>query len=233
MGTLLLGGCAGGSVTNVSQLSAQPQRRPDTVYVYDFAIRPDQVKLDTSGIAQKLKSLGGTSADAEQAQAAAEVQDALANDIVQKLQKMGLRAVRASVPPPADQNALIVQGSFDNADEGNRRRRIVIGLGAGKSELGASVQLLYQPAYGAPQFVRRFDADSDSGHMPGMAETAGVGAAAGHVATSAAMGAGLKGVSEKKRGSLAANAGNLADSIAKQVGDLGVSQGWMPAGRTD
>jgi hypothetical protein len=233
MGTVLLGGCASG-VTNPSALDAKPQPRPDTLYVYPFALRPDQVELDTAGIVKKLQSgLGGASGAAEQAEAAAEVQGALADAIVQKLQAMGLRAIRANVPPPPGQNVLMVEGAFVKVDEGNRRRRVVIGLGAGKSEVGASVQVLYQPALGAPAVVQRFDAAADSGHMPGVAETAGVGAAAGRLATSAAVGGGLHGLSEKKHASLTALAGKMADSIAKQVAQVGVSQGWLAADRID
>ncbi|WP_206997261.1 DUF4410 domain-containing protein [Trinickia mobilis] len=230
-GALLLGGCASG-ISNKAQFSGEPQVHPDNVYVYTFAATPDQVKLDTGGIAQKLKSqMSGASAETEQAEAASEVREALANEIVQKLQAMGLRAIRSDVPPPAGQNVLIVQGSFAKVDEGNRRRRVVIGLGAGKSEVGASVQVLYKPVGGAPIVVQSFDANADSGKMPGIAETAGVGAAAGHVATSAAVGGGLHGIGEVKHATLTAVSKKLADKIAKQVGDIGVSQGWMAADR--
>jgi Domain of unknown function (DUF4410) len=232
-GALLLGGCASG-ITGKAPLSAAPQVHPDNVYVYTFAVTPDQVKLDTGGVAQKLKSqLSGASTDAEQAEAASEVREALANELVQKLQSMGLRAIRSDVPPPADQNVLIVQGSFVKVDEGSRRRRIVIGLGAGKSEVGASVQVLYKPAGGAPALMQSFDASADSGKMPGVAETAGVGAVAGRAATSAAVGGGLHGVAEAKHATLAAVAKKLGDSVAKQVGEIGVSQGWLAADRVN
>ncbi|QCP52568.1 DUF4410 domain-containing protein [Trinickia violacea] len=230
-GALLLGGCASG-ITNQAQYSAQPQLHPDSVYVYTFRVMPDQVKLDTSGVAQKLKAqMSGASPEAEQAEAAMEVREALTSEVVQKLQAMGLRVIRSDSPPPADQNVLIVQGSVSKADEGNRRRRVVIGLGAGKSEVAASVQVLYKQAGGAPMFVQSFDASADSGKMPGVAETAGVGAAAGHVATSAAVGGGLHGIGEVKHATLTAVSEKLADKIAKQVGEIGVSQGWMAADR--
>lgn len=228
----LLAGCAGG-VTNTAQYSAQPKVRPDTIYVYSFDSTPDQVKLDNGGVVQKVTSqLSGTSAEQKQAQEAADVRDQVANEIVQQLQSMGLPAVRSDRPAPVDQNALLIEGKFDTIDSGNRRRRILIGLGAGKSELGTSVQLLYKPAGGAPRLVQSFDASADSGKMPGIAETAGVGAAAGHLATSAAAGAGLHGVSETNHGGAAGNAKKLAESIAKEVAEIGKTQGWMPAERT-
>src|SRR5258708_22062561 len=99
---------------------------------------------------------------------------------------MGLDAIRADSPAPVDQNVLIVQGSFETIDAGNRRRRILVGLGAGKSQVGTSVQVLYQPAGEAPRFIQSFEAKADSGKAPGVAGTAGIGAAAGPVAASAA-----------------------------------------------
>lgn len=230
--TVLLAGCAG-SVTHATQYSAQPEIRPDNIYVYSFDSSPDQVKLDSSGVIQKIKSrFDGASAAQKQAQEAAEVREQVADEIVQQLQSMGLRAIRSDVPAPADQNVLLIQGKFDTIDSGNRRRRMLIGLGAGKSELSTSVQLLYKPAGGEPHLVQRFDASADSGKMPGIAETAGVGAAAGHIATSAAAGAGLHGVAETRHGGAAGNAKKLAESIAKQVAEIGKAQGWLPAERT-
>jgi hypothetical protein len=141
---------------------------------------------------------------------------------------MGLPAVRMDGPAPAGHSALIVEGRIDTMDAGSKRRRMVIGLGAGKSEVGATVAVLYQPANGAPQPLFSFQAKADSGHMPGMAETAGVGAAAGHVATAAVAGGGLHGVSEAKRDTLSSDADKLARSIAKQLEQVNTQNGWMP-----
>ncbi|MFM0193872.1 DUF4410 domain-containing protein [Paraburkholderia strydomiana] len=223
----LLTGCAGGSVTNTSAATAQPTVRPDNIYVYTFDTQADQVKLD-GGMLQKLKThIGGSSAAQEQSNDATEVREQVANEIVHQLQSMGLRAIRSDIPAPADQNVLMVQGSFDKIDAGNRRRRTLIGLGAGKSEVSSSVQIFYKPAGGAPRLVQTFDASADSGKTPGMAETAGVGAAAGGIVTSAAVGGGLHAVSETKRAGVSADATRLADAVAKQIAQIGVSGGWL------
>jgi len=72
------------------------------------------------------------------------------------------------------------------------------------------VRISYQPANGAPVPLQSFVATADSGHMPGVAETAGVGAAAGHIATAGAAGTGVHGVSATRteEGWLSAAAGN-------------------------
>jgi hypothetical protein len=231
LSAVLLTGCAGG-ITNANQYSAQPQIRPDEIYVYSFVSTPDQVKLDNSGLMQKLKSQFDSASTAQKQSAEeAEVREQVANEIVRQLQSMGLHAVRSDGPAPADQNVLLVTGSFDSIDAGNRRRRTMIGLGAGKSQVSTSVQLLYKPAGATPRLVQSFDATADSGKAPGIVETAGVGAAAGHVATSAAAGVGMHGVSETRHAGVSDDAKRLAGSIAGQVMQIGVSEGWMPADR--
>jgi hypothetical protein len=228
--TILLTGCASGitNVANAGEYVATPQVRPDTVYVYSFASSADQVKLDSGGLAHKLIShVSGSSDDAQQASDAVQVREQVADEIVSKLQSMGVHAVRADVPPPADQNVLLVQGSFDKIDAGNRRRRTMIGFGAGESDVSSTVQILYKPAGGMPALVQSFDANADSGKAPGVVETAGVGAAAGHVATSAALGGGMHTVSETKHDTVAQDAKRLGDKIAKQIAQIGVSEGWL------
>lgn len=226
--TALLTGCAGSSIRNESEASAQPHVRPDNIYVYTFDANPDQVKLD-GGMLQKVKThLGGSSTAQKQVADADEVREQVANEIVHQLQAMGLHATRSDGPAPADQNVLLVQGSFDTIDSGNRRRRTLIGLGAGKSEVNGSVQILYKPAGGTPRLLQSFTADADSGKAPGMVETAGVGAAAGGVATMAAVGGGLHAVSETKRAGVSADAKRLADAVAKQIAQIGAEGGWLP-----
>jgi hypothetical protein len=228
-GSALLTGCAGSGITNTSAsaATAQPQVRPDNIYVYTFDADPDQVKLD-GGMLQKVKTqLSGSSAAQKQVADADQVREQVADEIVQQLQAKGLHAVRADVPAPADQNVLLVQGSFDTIDAGNRRRRTLIGLGAGKSEVSSTVQILYKPAGGTPRLVQSFDANADSGKAPGVAETAGVGAAAGSIATSAAVGGGLHAVTETKRAGVSADAKRLGDAVAKQIEQIGVNGGWL------
>jgi hypothetical protein len=227
----LLSGCAGGSISGATQAGAQPQIRPDNIYVYTFNSSPDQVKLDNGGMLKKLKSqLDGSSVAQQQSADALAVREQVANEIVHQLQSMGLRAIRSDIPAPADQNVLLVQGSFDTIDSGNRRRRVLIGLGAGKSEVSSSVQILYKPAGSTARLVQSFNATGDSGKAPGMAETAGVGAAAGSLATSAVVGGGLHAASETKKAGVSADAQRLADAVAKQVEQIGVSGGWLSSG---
>jgi len=241
VGTALLAGCASNPAQAASQfnqyggqsvqtVAAAPALRPDTIYVYAFASDASEVKLDNHGMISKIgAAMSGDSQAQKQAQDAVAAREEVANEIVAKLQSMGLPAVRADVPPPEDRSVLVVQGNFDTIDAGNRRRRMLIGLGAGESKVSATVQLVFKPAHGAPQLLEQFDAKADSGHAPGVAEMAGVGAAAGHVASSLAVSGGLHAVSETKHAGVSSDEKRLGDSIAKQIAKLGQTQGWMPA----
>ncbi|BAN27229.1 DUF4410 domain-containing protein [Caballeronia insecticola] len=229
VGTAFLAGCASNPAQAASPYSqyaqsATPTLRADTIYVYAFASDASEVKLDDHGMISKIGSaISGDSQADKQTQDAAAAREEVANEIVAKLQSMGLRAVRADVAPPDDQSVLVVEGSFNTIDAGNRRRRMLIGLGAGESKVGATVQLVFKPAHGVPQVLEQFDAKADSGHAPGVAEMAGVGAAAGHVASSLAVSGGLHTVSETKHAGVSSDEKRLADSIAKQIAKLAQS----------
>lgn len=209
--------------------AAAPAQHADIIYVYAFDADADNVQLDNSGLIHKLTSMtSGESSAQQQQQAALQTREHLADQLVSELQKMGLPAIRMTGPAPADRNALIVEGRIETMDAGSRRRRALLGLGAGKSEVNAQITMLYQPTNGAPQALASFASNANSGHMPGVAETAGVGAVAGHVATSAAVGGGVHGVSEAKQDTLSSDASKLAKSIAKQIAEVNAKNGWLP-----
>jgi hypothetical protein len=106
----LFAGCAqAGQYPNPTTVAAAPATRPDAIYVYAFDSSAGDVKLDDHGIASKLKaSMSGDSPAQQQSQEAVEAREAVANEIVAKLQSMGLPAIRADVPPPDDRSVLVV-----------------------------------------------------------------------------------------------------------------------------
>jgi hypothetical protein len=227
-GSIFSSGCAS-AMPVVQAPGPLPTVKAEIVYVYAFDATADQVTLDDSSLLHKFMAMtNGTPTAEQQQQAALKAREQLADNLVHQLQAIGVPAMRVDGPAPAGRNALIVEGQFEKIDAGNRRRRILIGLGAGKSEVGATVAVLYRPANGTPQPLVTFSAKADSGHMPGVAETAGVGAAAGQIATSAAVGGGLHGVSEAKGDTVSSDTAKLAKSIAKQLAAVSAKNGWLP-----
>lgn len=227
---LALGGCAGGDLHDMKSYTNRQLPRPDEIYVYPFAADFGDTSTD-SGLLSRLESSGdpATTRHAIQ-QEALQVRDAVTDEIVKRLRDGGLPAVRATATPPAGRNVLIVNGAFRKVSAGNRTRRLVIGLGTGKSDVETDVRLWYQPADGTPELVRRYDASAEGGKEPGIAETAGIGAAIGHLGTSLGIGAGAHAATETLRDSVNDDAKRVADTIAKEIGDFGHAQGWTAAG---
>ena len=116
----LFTGCASTSVTSQSEYQGFLPK-PRQVFVYDFAVSPDEVTLD-SGITSDIQGLVDKApprTDQERA-IGREVANALASHLVTEIQALGLPARRASGPPPADGNTLQIKGQFISINEGDQ-----------------------------------------------------------------------------------------------------------------
>jgi hypothetical protein len=221
--------CASAHIKTTQSAFIGPVPAPAQVVVTDFAITPDQVKLDRGVSAAFLRAANGQPASALQVQAAQATQAALTGTLAARLASYGLPVEHLPADAVPSPGTLLVQGQIASIDEGNRTRRTLIGLGAGKSSVMADAQLYYVADPARPQFLRSFSGTADSGHMPGAAETLGAGAAADRLATSGALTAATHGVGEARRTTDEANADTLAQALARQIGTYAASQGWIPA----
>ena len=218
-------GCATTEVTSQSP-SFGSGPRPDRILVYAFATSPEDVRLDHSLTAQTWK-LQGISASTERRQVGQAVADALADNLVKKFHAMGLPAERAFEPAPRDGvTTVVIEGQFLAINEGSRMERVVIGLGAGKSDVRTAVQAIEIMPEGS-RLLDTFEIDAKSDSTPGMAETMGAGAAAGHLAASAAVSVVKAGADEEFGADVEADAARTAEKIAKVMGDFFASQGWI------
>ena len=223
--TSLLVGCASTKVT-VANEHAGILPRPDQVLVYDLAVTPEEVKLD-SGIASRIEELAKKTPRTEaEIKAGRQVADALSRHLVSKIQAMGLPANRAVGATPVTGNILAIKGQFISIDEGNRTERVVVGLGLGRTDIKAIIQV-YDYDNGAQTLACQFETDARSGRKPGMAETMGAGAATGNLVTSAAVGGGLTVASETLSATVEADADRTATKIASQLKSYFQSQGWI------
>jgi hypothetical protein len=221
----LLAGCASTKVT-VENEHAGILPRPDQVFVYDLAVTPEEVKLD-SGIASKIEELAKRTPRTEvEIKVGRQVADALARHLLTHIQALGLPANRAVGTTPVTGNILAIKGQFISIDEGNRTERVVIGLGLGRTDVKAMIQI-YAYNDGARTLCCQFETDAKSGRKPGMAETMGAGAATGNLVTSAAVGGGLTVASEAFSATVEADADRTAAKIASQLKSYFQSQGWI------
>ena len=201
---------------------------PDRVLVYNFAVTPQEVQLDAVGSAIT-QTFDGTADSQQEQQVGQAVANALAKHLVTNIQNMGLYAERAAGPvPPTGINVLIL-GQLVSIDEGNAAERIIIGLGAGRSDVEAHVQV-YQSVSGRRIPIETMMGTAKSSLMPGAAETMGVGAVTGHLLVSAAITAGSQVANQTLSANVDSEAGRLADKVADQLKSLFIQQGWVVSG---
>jgi hypothetical protein len=198
------------------------------VIVERFAVAPGEVQLDqglSTEIEQAMRAQAGAPRSAQEAEAGRKVADAIADKLVVEIQDMGLRAQRGSGVPPGVQDALLIKGQLVSIDEGNRTERVVIGLGAGRSDVRANVQV-YEVTPAGRRLIDTIEVDGESGLTPGMAESLGVGGITGHVAVAALVSGGVQVADETVGASVVADADRAAKGIAKQLAILFGRERW-------
>ncbi|MBW2495046.1 MAG: DUF4410 domain-containing protein [Deltaproteobacteria bacterium] len=215
-------GCASARVTSTPEPGDPGMLpRPSVIYIYDFAVSPNDVVIDTLG-AEFTSESEELTKEKKQAYATA---DALSKAIVEQLQKQGINAQRAKdgdIPPL---NALVLKGQFITIDKGSRFKRMVIGFGAGSSELRANVQAYQATARGLHPIAEAV-AEAKGSKAPGMAIPVAGGAAMGSAATSAIVSGGLN-VARETRAAMSPDVKRMAEKIAERAKAFYVRQGWL------
>jgi hypothetical protein len=224
---LALAACNRAQVQTEAAYAGPLRARPGRILVGYFAISPEQVRLDQGIGARIVRTAEDQPLTAVEMQAAQATQLALADRLVDDLRKYGLPAEHAATAETPG-TSLLVQGQIVAIDQGNRTRRILIGLGAGKSSVSADMQLYYQAPGLPPRFMTAYQGQADSGRMPGAAETMGGGAVAGSLASSTVVSGAMHATSETRRASDSREASRLADGLARKIGEFAISMGWIP-----
>lgn len=201
--------------------------RPERILVYDFATSPNDVQLDRGLAAQVQQALEGAPSPTEQEiQIGRKVARTISERLVSQINAMGLPAERAWGAPGRWGRAVVIEGQLLSVNQGNRTARLVIGLGVGHSDVQSEVQVYATTPQGLER-LEAFTTDARSGYKPGAAETMGAGAAAGTLGVAAAATAGTSVLSETFSADVAADAKRTADSVAQQLQQYFVQQGWI------
>jgi len=206
------------------ETSAVGLPKPATIYVYDFAVDPSDVKLDPGGplarFRDRLTGGGGGNQDQQVIDLGHQVADSLTTALVEKVTAMGIPAQRLSrgQTPPASGAA--VAGQFVDLDEGNKVRRMAIGFHQGQSSVSAQLQFYDVRPNNAGRQLLDFAATAESRPLPGAAVTMGAGAAVQVAAAGAA---------KEMGSSVQSDAGRLADNIANSLQTFFAKQGWTEA----
>ena len=205
------------SIKSLHDYSGEPLTKPTAIVVYDFAATPEEVKLN-SAMASRMRTRRRGTGDEKKNDLAHKIVDNFSQSLVKDLQKTGLPVSRGIAGEPPPENSLAVEGEFLEIDEGNRTRRMAIGLGAGASEVQANVKC-YVKQPGKNVMLTEFQATSKSSRKPGAAATAGVGAAP-------AVAVAASGATEHKQ-SAEGDTDRMAKAVAKQITKALSAQGWV------
>jgi hypothetical protein len=215
-------GCATASVTPIAGGPNQSMLpRPGVFYVYDFAVGPEDVMVDSLGA--EFMSEGEKLSEEEQTAYA--TAQAFSVALVDELRKQGINAQRinrGAVPPL---HSIVLKGQFVTIDKGSRFKRMVIGFGAGSSEIRARVQAYQATERGLHRIVEA-EAKATGSKTPGMAIPVAGGAAMGSAATSAVISGGMN-ITREARGAMNPDAERMAKKIAERAKAFYVRQGWL------
>ena len=224
---IVAAGCAGAQVTqqiSATPLSASP---PSAVVVYPFATDSSDVSLNSSIFQVAYRNMSGKDQSAEELQLARQTAQNICAQVAANLTGKGINTtcLQRGVSPTGN-NVLILDGQFTDISEGNRLRRMVIGLGAGASKVDSVVQVIQKTEQGSAE-VMDFSTSADSGYMPGAGITGPAGAAAGGATAAASLGVNLAAGGVKN---VTSSTGYLvdktADQIVQQVVNYYNRQGW-------
>src|SRR5438445_810518 len=206
--------CARTSVENVNS-RAIGLPKPQLIVVHDFGVSPGDVSLDSAIGARLIHMMRETPASEEELKIGRDVARIVTENLVKELGKLGLAAVPAATAGSVSVSGptLSIEGQFVSVNEGNRLRRMVVGFGAGASEVRTLVQA-YETTPAGRRLVEDFYTTVKSSIKPGMGPMAGVRAAAGRAATSAMVSGGVGIATERSQG-VDGDAKNTAEEITK------------------
>ena len=158
-------GCAGAQVTQQSSAGPIMTSRPSRVIIYPFAADASDVSLNSSVFQVAYRNMSGENQSEQQLQLAHQTAQNICIQVAANLTQQGITAtcLQRGVAPTGN-NVLILDGQFTDISEGNRLRRMVIGLGVGASKVDTVVQVIQKTDQGSTEFID-FTTSADSGYM--------------------------------------------------------------------
>jgi hypothetical protein len=221
-------GCAGAQVTQQSSAAPIMTSRPSQVIIYPFAADAADVSLNSGIFQVAYRNMTDENENEQQIQVAHRTAQNICIRVAANLTNQGITAtcLQRGVPPTGN-NVLILDGQFTDISEGNRLRRMVIGLGVGASKVDTVVQVIQRTDQGTTEIID-FATSADSGYMPGAGITGPAGAAAGGAAAAASLGVNIAAGGVKN---VTSSTGYLVDKTSDQVVQQVINyynrQGWM------
>ncbi len=220
----IVAGCATTKITESERDVTGPLPRPAHIWVYNFAATPADLPikdaLSLEYFAQNPPQPPGQIAEGRKLGAEIET------ELVYELRNMGMHADHAVAGTTEQLNDLVIQGYILSFDEGDAKRRVLLGLGSGSSDLKVAVEGLQITAQGL-RTIGSGSTDAEGNKTPGGA----VGLAtliATHNPVGLIVSTSMKVYDEKTgNGKVEGRAKQTAKEIADQLKKRFEEQGWL------
>jgi len=222
---LIVAGCAKTTVTDRDQVVTGKLPRPETIWVHDFAATPGDLPIHSS-LDRDYYARNNPPQTPEQIAEGRKLGTEIATELVKLIRETGLNADLSAMGATPRINDIIIEGYLLSYKEGSEDKRVLIGLGAGGSDLKVAVEGFQQTAEG-PRLLGSGDTDSKSGKTPG----AGVGLASmliTHNPVGLILSSGVKVYEEESGGAkVSGRAEQTAKEIADQLKNRFKEEGWI------
>jgi Domain of unknown function (DUF4410) len=189
-----LAGCGSDTDADITNKMSKKDRKtlppPTQILVYDFAVSPGEVPAGSTAASQLQGAVDDPYSNPQRMQLEHQIADVVAAELVEELQDLDLPARRWSGPAPAGADVYTIEGQFVTIDEGNAAARMIVGFGAGGTEIKTHVQA-YAVEPAGKRLLAEATVDAESSNAPGIAATLPVGAAISGIATAAAVNTGV------------------------------------------
>ncbi len=223
---IVASGCATKKI-ETERLVEEELPRPNQILVYDFAATPTEVPAD-SFITREFSVDTTTTQTAEETAAGRDLGSQIAEGVAAHLREKGLPAKRVPIGTtlPTGVNDIVLRGYLVSVKEGSAAKRIIIGFGAGASELKAAMEGFQVTEQG----LRKLGSGTGQfkgGKGPGAA-TGGVGYAATGNPAGLIVSSGMRLYGEARGSSkIHARAQTAAKEIAKVLEKRARELGWI------
>jgi len=217
--------CKSSEVTDRETYQGGPLPRPDHIVVYDFAASPEDLPTwvgDRDTYAQSDAPI-----DPDHLAAARRMGGEIAEELVERIEKMGMNAVRAEALPEPALGDIMLVGYFGTIDEGSAAGRVLVGFGEGSAEVSTHVEGYRMTDQGPLRLGRADVAAEGKGKGPGLVVPLVVFAATANLIGLVVSGA-VKATNEVSgRSTTRGAAGEIAERIASELKIQFDKQGWL------
>jgi len=220
----VVAGCASTKVTEREQDVTGQIPRPANIWVYDFVATAGDLPADSVFAGQP--DIETAPQTAEQIAEGRKLGSEIAAELVEQIRAMGMPATKASTGMAQQINDLVIRGYLLSIKEGEAAKRVIVGFGAGGSELRTVVEG-FQVTPQGPRKLGTGTLDSGSGKTPGMAVGA-ISFLATHNPAGLIVSTGAKVYGEESgKSTVEGRAKQTAKEIADALKERFKQQGWI------